>query len=138
MVLLLLPYAEEGELFHLSHDLFYRSSVENILTCSSSSWFGNSTAVQRHNLNRIMRTAEEIIGVLLPQLQDIHPELCSHKASRTPNILLMAGLHSGKIQKHKRLLSTVILSVCTKLKYLSLLIFNCSICLNPVSNYLLV
>lgn len=81
MVLLLLPYAEEGELFHLCHDLFYRRSVESILTCSTSSWFGNSTAVQRHNLNRIMRTAEEIIGVLLPQLQDIHPELCSHKAS---------------------------------------------------------
>lgn len=28
-----------------------------------------------------MRTAEEIIGVLLPHLQDIYPEFCSHKAS---------------------------------------------------------
>lgn len=33
---------------------------------------------------------------------------------RTPNILRMAGLHSGKIQKYKRLFRTVILSVCTK------------------------
>lgn len=35
-------------------------------------------------------------------------------SSRTPNILRMAGLHSGKIQKYKRLFRTVILSVCKK------------------------
>lgn len=114
----------EVELFHLSHDLFYRSAAESILTCSISSWFDNSTAVQRDNLNKIMRTAEEIIGVLLPHLQDIYQNSAaqSQQHPQGPQTLLLSDCQSAQ----------------NKLKYLSLLIFNCSICLNSFLNYLLV
>lgn len=111
------PLLLEGELFHLSHDLFYRSTAESIFTCSTSSWFDNSAVVQSHNLNKIMRTAEEIIGVLLPHLQDIYQNSARTKpaaSSRTANTLHIAGLHSGKIQKQEKLPSTVRLPVCTK------------------------
>lgn len=79
MVLLRRPCAEERELLYLSHDLFNRSTAESILS-STSFWIGNSTAVQRQNLNKIMRTAGEIICVLLPLLQDIYPELLAQSS----------------------------------------------------------
>ncbi len=60
--------------------LFYRGTVESLLTYCISSWFGSCTAEERHNLSRIVRTAEKIIGVSLPQLQDIYTERCVRRA----------------------------------------------------------
>lgn len=75
-VLLRWPCAEESELLYLSHDLFNRSTAESILS-STSFWFGNSTAVQK--LNRIMRTAGEIICVLCYFCRT-STQNCLHKA----------------------------------------------------------
>ncbi|XP_016431059.1 DNA (cytosine-5)-methyltransferase 3B-like [Sinocyclocheilus rhinocerous] len=54
--------------------LFYRGTVESLLTYSIPSWFGSCTVEERHNLSQIVRTAEKIIGVSLPLLQDIYTE----------------------------------------------------------------
>lgn len=138
VVLLLLLYNDEGEPLHLSHDLFYRSSAESIL---ASSWFDNSAAVQGHNLKGIMRTAEEIIGALLPHLQDIYPELCSHKAGIIKDTFF-SSRQVYSLEKYINTKGCSALSHCqsaqNKLKCLSLLIFNCPICLNPVLTYLLI
>ena len=37
--------------------MFYRATIESILTYCISSQFGHSTAEELHNLNRIVRTA---------------------------------------------------------------------------------
>ncbi len=60
--------------------LFYRGTVESLLTYCILSWFGSCTAEERHNLSRIVRTAEKIIGLSLPQLQDIYTERCVRRA----------------------------------------------------------
>ena len=39
--------------------LFFRGTTESILTYCISFWFGNSTAEEIQNLNRIVRTAEK-------------------------------------------------------------------------------
>ncbi len=54
--------------------LFYRDTIKSMLTNCIFSWFGNSRAEERHKMNRIVRTAEIIIGVSLPCLQDIYTE----------------------------------------------------------------
>lgn len=61
--------------------MFYRGTIESILTYCISCWFGNSTADERHKLNRIVRTAEKIIGASLPCIQDIYTERCVHRAN---------------------------------------------------------
>uniref|UniRef100_A0A8C1TE37 Reverse transcriptase domain-containing protein n=1 Tax=Cyprinus carpio TaxID=7962 RepID=A0A8C1TE37_CYPCA len=60
--------------------LFYRGTVESLLTYCISYWFCSCTVEERHNLSRIVRTAEKIIGVSLPQLQDIYTERCVQRA----------------------------------------------------------
>ncbi|CAM4587594.1 unnamed protein product [Leuciscus chuanchicus] len=61
--------------------MFYRGTIESILTYCISCWFGNSTAEERHKLNRIVRTAEKIIGASLSRIQDIYTERCVHRAN---------------------------------------------------------
>ncbi len=64
------------ELLISAMTLFNRGTVESLLTYCISSCFCSCTAEERHNLSRIVRTAEKIIGVSLPQLQDIYTERC--------------------------------------------------------------
>lgn len=124
----------------LNRDLLYRSSAERLLTHSISSWFGDSTALQSHNLNRIMRTAEKIIGVLLPHLQDFNTKLCIHKAVGILKDPTQPSHGRFTLRKNYRSMKDCSTAYCqsaqNKLKYLSLLIFNSSICLNPVLTYL--
>ncbi|KAI4889812.1 hypothetical protein NFI96_032463 [Prochilodus magdalenae] len=51
--------------FHLPQTLmiqFYTAIIESILTASITIWFGSSTSQERTKLQRIIRTAERIIG----------------------------------------------------------------------------
>lgn len=57
--------------------MFYRSTIEIILSYCISSWFGNSMAEERHKLKRIVRTGEKIIDGSLP---DIHTECFVRRA----------------------------------------------------------
>ncbi|KAI4894223.1 hypothetical protein NFI96_007332, partial [Prochilodus magdalenae] len=59
---------------------FYRGTLESILSSCIIAWFGNCNASDRKTLQRIVRTAEEIIGVSLPSVTDIHTTRCTRKA----------------------------------------------------------
>lgn len=72
---------------HLSAKLlesFYRCSVESILTYCITAWFGNCSAADRAALQRVIKTAQGIIGLPLPPLEDIYHSRCR---SRTCNIV---------------------------------------------------
>ncbi|KAK3509725.1 hypothetical protein QTP70_008461 [Hemibagrus guttatus] len=54
---------------------FYRGTIESILSSCITAWFGNCTTSDRKTLQRIVRTAEKIIGVSLPSIMDVHRTL---------------------------------------------------------------
>uniref|UniRef100_A0A3P9MZN2 Reverse transcriptase domain-containing protein n=1 Tax=Poecilia reticulata TaxID=8081 RepID=A0A3P9MZN2_POERE len=58
----------------------YRCSIESILTYCICVWYNNSTAAQRKALQRVVNTAQKIIGCSLPSLEDLHSDRCLKKA----------------------------------------------------------
>uniref|UniRef100_A0A3Q1K6E6 Reverse transcriptase domain-containing protein n=1 Tax=Anabas testudineus TaxID=64144 RepID=A0A3Q1K6E6_ANATE len=60
---------------------FYRGTIESILSSCITAWFGNCTISDRKALQRIVRTAEKIIGVSLPSITDIYTTRCIRKAT---------------------------------------------------------
>ncbi|KAK3556753.1 hypothetical protein QTP70_016700 [Hemibagrus guttatus] len=50
--------------------MFYRRTIESVLSSCITAWFGNCTASDRKTLQRIVKTAEKIIGVSLPSITD--------------------------------------------------------------------
>uniref|UniRef100_A0A8C5H1V1 Reverse transcriptase domain-containing protein n=1 Tax=Gouania willdenowi TaxID=441366 RepID=A0A8C5H1V1_GOUWI len=61
--------------FNLPQELlimFYTSIIQSVLCTSITVWFGSTTKLDRHRLQRIIRTAEKIIGVDLPSIQDLY------------------------------------------------------------------
>ncbi|KAI4886774.1 hypothetical protein NFI96_006694 [Prochilodus magdalenae] len=52
-----------------------------LTTSCSTAWFGNCTASDRKSLQRVVRTAEKIIGVSLPTITDIYTTRCIRKAT---------------------------------------------------------
>ncbi|KAK3549107.1 hypothetical protein QTP70_031906, partial [Hemibagrus guttatus] len=61
--------------------MFYRGTIESILSSCITAWFGNCTVSDRKTLQRIVRTAEKIIGVSLPSIMDIYSTRCIRKAN---------------------------------------------------------
>ncbi|KAI4894224.1 hypothetical protein NFI96_007333 [Prochilodus magdalenae] len=60
--------------------MFYRGTVESILSSCIIAWFGNHNASEHKTLQGIVRTAEKILGVSLPSVTDIHTTRCTRKA----------------------------------------------------------
>ncbi|KAI4876968.1 hypothetical protein NFI96_008187 [Prochilodus magdalenae] len=60
---------------------FYRGTIKSILSSCITAWFGNCTASDRKSLQRIVRTAEKIIGVSLPTIMDIYTTHCIRKTT---------------------------------------------------------
>uniref|UniRef100_A0A1A8GH13 Reverse transcriptase domain-containing protein n=1 Tax=Nothobranchius korthausae TaxID=1143690 RepID=A0A1A8GH13_9TELE len=60
---------------------FYRGTIESILSSCITAWFGNCAISDRKTLQRIVRTAEKIIGVSLPSIKDIYTTRCIRKAT---------------------------------------------------------
>uniref|UniRef100_A0AAV2JT96 Uncharacterized protein n=1 Tax=Knipowitschia caucasica TaxID=637954 RepID=A0AAV2JT96_KNICA len=50
---------------------FYTAIMESILTSSITVWFAGATVRDKQRLQRIVRSAEEVIGRSLPSLQDL-------------------------------------------------------------------
>uniref|UniRef100_A0AAV2J857 Alkylated DNA repair protein AlkB homologue 8 N-terminal domain-containing protein n=1 Tax=Knipowitschia caucasica TaxID=637954 RepID=A0AAV2J857_KNICA len=50
---------------------FYTAIIESILTSSVTVWFAGATVRDKQRLQRIVRSAEEVIGRSLPSLQDL-------------------------------------------------------------------
>ena len=59
---------------------FYRGTIESILTSCITVWGGSCTEQNRKALQRIINTAEKIIGAPLPSLQDIYTTRLTRKA----------------------------------------------------------
>ena len=51
---------------------FYTAITESMLTESIAAWYAAATAKDKNRLQRIMRSAEKVIGCNLPSLQDLH------------------------------------------------------------------
>ncbi|KAI5620341.1 gastrula zinc finger protein XlCGF28.1-like [Silurus asotus] len=60
--------------------MYYRVTIESILSSCITAWFGNCTVSDHKTLQRVMRTAE-IIGVSLPSITDIYTTRCIRKAN---------------------------------------------------------
>ncbi|KAK3546942.1 hypothetical protein QTP86_005332 [Hemibagrus guttatus] len=62
--------------------IFYRETIKSVLSSCITAWFGNCTVSVRKTLQRIVRTAEKIIGVSLPSITDMYTTRCISKANR--------------------------------------------------------
>ncbi|KAK3542861.1 hypothetical protein QTP70_006129 [Hemibagrus guttatus] len=58
-----------------------RGTIESVLSSCNTAWFGNCTVSDRKTLQRIVRTAEKIIGVSLPSITDMYTTRCIRKAN---------------------------------------------------------
>ncbi|XP_033182039.1 uncharacterized protein LOC113150522 [Anabas testudineus] len=61
---------------------FYTAIIESILTSSITVWFAAATARDKATLQRIIRSAEKVIGCSLPSLQDLYNSKTQRRASR--------------------------------------------------------
>uniref|UniRef100_A0A669BQX1 Reverse transcriptase domain-containing protein n=1 Tax=Oreochromis niloticus TaxID=8128 RepID=A0A669BQX1_ORENI len=81
---------------------FYRGTIESILSGCITAWFGNCAISDRKTLQRIVGTAEKIIGVSLPSIKNIYTTRCIRKATSIvadwthPSHTLFTLLPSGK------------------------------------------
>ncbi|XP_076587163.1 uncharacterized protein LOC143320974 [Chaetodon auriga] len=51
---------------------FHTAIIESILTSSITIWYAAATAKDKGRLQRVIRSAEKVIGCNLPSLQDLH------------------------------------------------------------------
>ena len=59
---------------------FYSSTIESVLTSGFTAWYGNCTVLDRKALQRVVRSAQRIVGGELPSLQELHDRRCVDKA----------------------------------------------------------
>uniref|UniRef100_A0AAV2LL62 Reverse transcriptase domain-containing protein n=1 Tax=Knipowitschia caucasica TaxID=637954 RepID=A0AAV2LL62_KNICA len=70
---------------------FYTAIIESILTSSVTVWFAGATVRDKQRLQRIVRSAEEVIGRSLPSLQDLHT--LPNRSVPDPHLLLGRPRH---------------------------------------------
>ena len=99
------------KLSHLTLKNFYRCTIESTLTYCIPAWYGNCTALERQSLQRVVKTAQRIIGSSLPSLESIYKQRCRSKAlsiirdASHPNNKLFHPSHSQR-RKGYRCLKT--------------------------------
>ncbi|XP_061143871.1 uncharacterized protein LOC133160228 [Syngnathus typhle] len=72
--------------FNLPRELlktFYTAIIQSVLCTSITVWFRSASKQDKHRLQRTIRTAEKIIGINLPSIQDLY---LSRTRSRARNI----------------------------------------------------
>ena len=80
---------------------FYRSTVESILTYCMGVWFEGCTEEERTNLQRVVNSAQKIIGCPLPSLESIFETRCHRRVAKIradpyhPGNGLFATMRSG-------------------------------------------
>uniref|UniRef100_A0A8C6L2R7 Reverse transcriptase domain-containing protein n=1 Tax=Nothobranchius furzeri TaxID=105023 RepID=A0A8C6L2R7_NOTFU len=81
---------------------FYTAIIESILTSSIAVWYAGATVRDKHRLQRIVRSAEKVIGCSLPSLQDLYVSRTRGRAGRIaadpshPGHRLFEPLPSGR------------------------------------------
>lgn len=71
----------------------YSSTMESILTYSCPVWCSSCTAVEKKDLQRVVKTAQWIIGSPLPQLGDIYSSRLLKRAKNISRDLSHPGHH---------------------------------------------
>jgi gmma-aminobutyric acid receptor subunit gamma len=61
---------------------FYSCTIESILTGCITAWYGNCSAYDHKELQRVVRMAQYITGARLPAIQDLYIMRCQRKALR--------------------------------------------------------
>jgi hypothetical protein len=61
----------------------YSCTIESILTCCITAWYGNCSASDSKALQRVVRTVQYIAGAKLPDIQDLYTRRCQRKALKT-------------------------------------------------------
>ncbi|XP_050922030.1 uncharacterized protein LOC108902551 isoform X1 [Lates calcarifer] len=61
---------------------FYTSIIESILTSSITTWYTAATASDRGRLQRVIQSAEKVIGCNLPSLQDLYTSRTLRRAGK--------------------------------------------------------
>lgn len=59
---------------------FYHCCIESVLTYCITAWYVNCTDKDRKSLSQVIRSAERIIGLSLPPLDDIFRTRCLRRA----------------------------------------------------------
>jgi gmma-aminobutyric acid receptor subunit gamma len=59
---------------------FYSYTMESILTCCITAWYGKCEASDRKALQRVVRMAQYITRAKLPDIQDLYTRRCKRKA----------------------------------------------------------
>lgn len=57
----------------------YRGLIETVLTYGITVWFGNATRAEKKSLQRVIKTAERIIGTNLTPMTELYTERCKKK-----------------------------------------------------------
>ncbi len=71
--------------FNLPKELlkqFYSAIIESVLCTSITVWFSSATKSDLRRLQRVVRTAERIIGTTLPTLQELYSSRVSKRAGK--------------------------------------------------------
>nr|BAB83841.1 ReO_6 [Oryzias latipes] len=82
--------------------IFYTAIIQSVLTTSITVWFGSATRHDRNRLQRIIRSAERIIGTSLLPIQDLYRSRARKRAGRIvkdpshPGHCLFSLLPSGR------------------------------------------
>uniref|UniRef100_A0AAV2LEQ2 Reverse transcriptase domain-containing protein n=1 Tax=Knipowitschia caucasica TaxID=637954 RepID=A0AAV2LEQ2_KNICA len=82
---------------------FYTAIIESILTSSITVWFAGATVRDKQRLQRIVRSAEEVIGRSLPSLQDLKLQR-ELRVTNLEELKKTVQTYSEEIQKLKMLL----------------------------------
>ena len=91
--------------YHLRQDLlvsFYRCAVESILTYCICVWFASCTELEKSALQRVVKSAQRIIGCPLPSMEELYNTRCLRKALKIqkdpthPGHALFVRLRSGR------------------------------------------
>ncbi|KAK3559032.1 hypothetical protein QTP86_000041 [Hemibagrus guttatus] len=73
---------------------FYTAIIESILTSSITVWFAAATARDKAKLQRVIHSAEKVIGCSLPSLQELQP-----RSQSTPLILEMNSFGPSPLER---------------------------------------
>ncbi len=69
--------------FNLPQEQFYSAIIESVLCMSISVWFSSATKSDLRTLQRVVRTAERIIGTTLPTLPELYLSRLYKRAAKS-------------------------------------------------------
>jgi len=65
--------------------LFYQCFIQSVLTLCIVVWYGGLSTINKHKLVRLVNVASKVVGVQLPQLQQIYNKRVRGKANQILN-----------------------------------------------------